>query len=125
MRLHGLGKSWNRVDSERLMHKLTLDGYLGEIHVASKDGIVNTYVKTGPKADLLIQGKAKVCLFFMLPNPTRSPNMKKKQSVSTYFIKGLSFFTVTKAVIKKINKCLFSFYSDSKFIFRIRVTYTF
>ncbi|XP_014293099.1 recQ-like DNA helicase Blm isoform X2 [Halyomorpha halys] len=57
LRLHGVGKSWNRVDSESLIHKLTLDGYLGEIHVASKDGIVNSYVKVGPRADLLLQGR--------------------------------------------------------------------
>lgn len=58
--LHGLGKLWPRTDSERLIHKLTLEGYLGEIHVGSRDGIVNTYIKTGPKADLLLQNKAKI-----------------------------------------------------------------
>jgi bloom syndrome protein len=58
--LYGVGKSWPRGDVERLLHKLTLECFLAEIHVASKDGIVNTYTKIGPRASQLLNGTAKV-----------------------------------------------------------------
>lgn len=60
LKLHGMGATWTRTDSERLIHKLTLEGYLAEIHITSKESITNTYVKTGPKAHLLLENKDKV-----------------------------------------------------------------
>lgn len=60
--MFGVGKSWSRTDAERLIHQLTMDGYLHEIHVASyvADGIVNAYIKIGRNAQLLLSGKSKV-----------------------------------------------------------------
>lgn len=61
--IHGLGKSWTKTDSERLVHKLILEGYLAEICVPSRDGIVNTYIKSGPKIELLLNNKVKVLIY--------------------------------------------------------------
>ncbi|XP_026682912.1 Bloom syndrome protein homolog [Diaphorina citri] len=43
--LHGKGKSWDRVDIERLIHKLTLEGYLVDELVTNQLEIVNAYIK--------------------------------------------------------------------------------
>lgn len=58
--LYGRGKSWNRFDAERLMHKLVLEGYLREEMIASKVDIINAYVRVGSEADKLLQGSVKV-----------------------------------------------------------------
>ncbi|XP_065214014.1 uncharacterized protein LOC135841119 isoform X2 [Planococcus citri] len=58
--LYGRGKSWNRVDIDRLLHQLILDGYLQEKMVPNREEIILSYVKLGPKADHLLAGKVKV-----------------------------------------------------------------
>lgn len=59
--MHGRGKSWDRVDVDRLVHQLTLDGYLQEKMVPTKqEGIVVSYIKLGPKANELLRGGIKV-----------------------------------------------------------------
>lgn len=61
-KIHGMLKSWHRGDIERMLHKLTLDGFLDELHLPSRDGIVNTYIKIGPRGQQLISGNEKVTL---------------------------------------------------------------
>lgn len=64
--LHGRGKNWNRIDIERLLHQLTLDGYLQEKMVPNREEIILSYIKLGPKADhLLRSGTAKVSASFL------------------------------------------------------------
>lgn len=58
--LHGRGKHWDRLDAERLMHKLVLEGYLKEEMVASKLDIINAFVRVGSQAEKLLQGSIKV-----------------------------------------------------------------
>lgn len=60
--LHGRGKHWNRIDIERLIHQLTLDGYLQEEMVPNRAEIILSYIKLGPKANDLLLGKVKVSL---------------------------------------------------------------
>ena len=64
--LHGRGKSWNRVDIDRLLHQLTLDGYLQEKMVPNREEIILSYIKLGPKADDLLSGKVKVRLLLYI-----------------------------------------------------------
>ncbi|XP_050439513.1 recQ-like DNA helicase Blm isoform X2 [Adelges cooleyi] len=54
--LFGCGKHWERQDIERLMHKLTLEGYLREEMIASKANIINSYIRVGYEADRLVNG---------------------------------------------------------------------
>ena len=49
-----MGKSWNRTDCERLLHKLVLEGYLTEELVVNKEDIALAYARPGPKADEFI-----------------------------------------------------------------------
>lgn len=43
--VHSKLKTWDRVDIERLIHKLTLEGYLIEELVTNQMDIVNAYLK--------------------------------------------------------------------------------
>ncbi|XP_018016782.1 uncharacterized protein LOC108673454 [Hyalella azteca] len=52
--LHGLGKSWQRNDCERLLHRLVLLGYLREELVVTRDDIANAYLRLGPKAQAFL-----------------------------------------------------------------------
>jgi len=65
LKLHGHGKSWERFDAERLMHKLVLEGYLREEMVASKVDIINAFVRVGPEAEKLLRGSVKVIIVFI------------------------------------------------------------
>lgn len=58
--LYGRGKSWERLDIERLIHQLIFEGYLFEKMTATRDNIVVAYVKVGPKAFELLTGDIKV-----------------------------------------------------------------
>lgn len=58
--IHGRGSKWSRVDVDRLLHQLILEGYLVEKMTAMREDIVNAYVKLGPKANDLLSGNAKV-----------------------------------------------------------------
>ncbi|KAA0194506.1 hypothetical protein HAZT_HAZT005099 [Hyalella azteca] len=59
--LHGLGKSWQRNDCERLLHRLVLLGYLREELVVTRDDIANAYLRLGPKAQAFLADRnAKV-----------------------------------------------------------------
>jgi len=51
---------WDRHNIERLMHKLTLEGYLKEEMVAYKSDIMNAYIRIGPKAEILMSRLTKV-----------------------------------------------------------------
>ena len=63
--LHGVGKSWNRTDCERLIHRLILTGYLKEELIITRDDIANSYLRVGPKAqEFLSNPNAKVCRYF-------------------------------------------------------------
>ncbi|KAI5704649.1 hypothetical protein M8J75_007572 [Diaphorina citri] len=73
--LHGKGKSWDRVDIERLIHKLTLEGYLVDELVTNQLEIVNAYIKIGPKAHLLLNNTSGIKIMF--------PFGDKKPRVST------------------------------------------
>ncbi|CAH0381815.1 unnamed protein product [Bemisia tabaci] len=58
--LHGEGHHWSRVDVERLMNKLLVEGYLQEELFGAGEEIVQSYLKLGPKADELINGQDKI-----------------------------------------------------------------
>ena len=58
--IYGRGKSWNKVDIERLLHKLVIDDYLKE-DLYIKNEIACAYLKIGTKADEFMRSKnAKV-----------------------------------------------------------------
>ena len=48
--LHGMGKSWDRNDCGRLLHRLVLTGHLKEELIITRDDIANSYLRIGPKA---------------------------------------------------------------------------
>lgn len=58
--MFGRGLNWDRLDVERLIHKLILEGYLREEMIASKSDIMNAYIRIGPKAESLFNGLSKV-----------------------------------------------------------------
>uniref|UniRef100_A0A8D8WUX2 RecQ-like DNA helicase BLM n=2 Tax=Cacopsylla melanoneura TaxID=428564 RepID=A0A8D8WUX2_9HEMI len=61
---HSKLKSWDRGDIERLIHKLTLEGYLIEELVTNQMDIVNAYIKIGPKASLLLNNSSGMKIMF-------------------------------------------------------------
>ncbi|KAL1458129.1 hypothetical protein WDU94_008300 [Cyamophila willieti] len=61
---HSKLKSWDRGDIERLIHKLTLEGYLIEELVTNQMDIVNAYIKVGPKASLLLNNSSGMKIMF-------------------------------------------------------------
>ncbi|XP_063216247.1 recQ-like DNA helicase BLM isoform X3 [Bacillus rossius redtenbacheri] len=58
--LHGRGKDWLRADVERLLRKLTIEGFLREDMIVTRDDIAIAYVKVGAKARELLSGRAKI-----------------------------------------------------------------
>jgi hypothetical protein len=60
--LHGRGKTWVRSDIERLLRKLTIEEFLMEDLVVTRDDITCAYIKIGAKGEDLISGKYKVQL---------------------------------------------------------------
>lgn len=63
MSIHGLCRDWQRVDVVRLVHKLVMENYLQEYLVTTRDDIVNSYIKIGPKANAMLMQKTKVSNF--------------------------------------------------------------
>jgi len=58
--VYGRGKTWARSDIERLLHKLTIDEFLMEDLVVTRDDITCAYIKVGAKGEDLISGRYKV-----------------------------------------------------------------
>ncbi|XP_076043264.1 Bloom syndrome helicase isoform X2 [Oratosquilla oratoria] len=58
--LHGVGKTWSRTDSERLMRKLVLEGYLKEDLIVNQNEIALAYVRVGHMAQELLSKDKKV-----------------------------------------------------------------
>jgi bloom syndrome protein len=58
--LYGRGKTWVRNDIERLLHKLTIEEFLMEDLVITRDDITCAYIKVGAKGEDLISGRCKV-----------------------------------------------------------------
>lgn len=61
--LYGRGKTWARSDIERLLHKLTIDEFLMEDLVVTREDITCAYIKVGAKGEDLICGRYKVQYF--------------------------------------------------------------
>jgi len=59
--LYGRGKAWARSDIERLLHKLTIDEFLMEDLVVTRDDITCAYIKVGAKGEDLISGNTRLC----------------------------------------------------------------
>ncbi|KAJ9574593.1 hypothetical protein L9F63_008220, partial [Diploptera punctata] len=57
--LFGKGKTWTRGDIERLLRKLTIEEYLMEDLVVTRDDIACAYIKVGQKAKDLMTGHCK------------------------------------------------------------------
>ncbi|XKL68718.1 hypothetical protein PGB90_006487 [Kerria lacca] len=74
--LYGRGKSWERLDIERLIHQLIFEGYLFEKMTATRDNIVVAYVKVGPKAFELLTGDIKI-MVPMLETSAVKANIKE------------------------------------------------
>ncbi|RZF42700.1 hypothetical protein LSTR_LSTR001495 [Laodelphax striatellus] len=49
--IHNMLSSWNKMELDRLIHKLVLEGYLEDFLVATRDEIINSYIRLGRKAD--------------------------------------------------------------------------
>ena len=62
--LYGRGKTWVRGDIERLLRKLTIEEYLMEDLVVTRDDITCAYIKVGSKAKDLFSAQCKVCMGF-------------------------------------------------------------
>ena len=63
--MHGRGKAWQRNDVERLMRLMVMSHYLDEELFINRDEVAVAYLRIGPKAEDLFNGKAKVsCQFY-------------------------------------------------------------
>lgn len=80
--LFGKGKSWVRSDIERLLHKLTIEEYLIEDLVVTRDDITCAYIKVGQKAKDLFSGHCKI-MFPMRGSATKSLDVNTRASSST------------------------------------------
>lgn len=58
--LYGRGKAWVRNDIERVMRKLTIEEFLMEDLVVTREDITCAYIKVGAKGEDLISGRYKV-----------------------------------------------------------------
>ncbi|XP_039292591.1 Bloom syndrome protein homolog [Nilaparvata lugens] len=52
--IHNMLSSWNKMELDRLIHKLVLEGYLEDFLVATRDEIINSYIRLGRKAEAFI-----------------------------------------------------------------------
>ncbi|XP_069695186.1 recQ-like DNA helicase Blm isoform X2 [Periplaneta americana] len=75
--LYGRGKSWVRIDIERLLHKLTIEEYLMEDLVVTRDDITCAYLKVGPKSNALLSGRCKIMF------PMRGSTSNNQQTNAT------------------------------------------
>ncbi|XP_023724702.1 Bloom syndrome protein homolog isoform X2 [Cryptotermes secundus] len=75
--LYGRGKTWVRSDIERLLRKLTIEEFLMEDLVVTKDDITCAYIKVGTKGEDLISGRYKIMF------PMRGSTSKKLDINST------------------------------------------
>ncbi|XP_012280002.1 Bloom syndrome protein homolog [Orussus abietinus] len=85
--LYGRGKSWNRGDIERLIHKLVIDDYLKEDMYINNE-IACAYLKIGNKVKELMMDKNKKVIF-----PIRSS-------------KSTTVVTTVSSVAQPVNKVL-------------------
>ncbi|XP_025411035.1 Bloom syndrome protein homolog isoform X1 [Sipha flava] len=90
--LHGRGKHWDRLDAERLMHKLVLEGYIKEEMVASKLDIINAFVRVGSQGEKLLQGSIKLKLALTSKNKLNIETISKNH------------FTMVNPVLKEIQE---------------------
>lgn len=60
LNVFGCGIHWDKHNIDRLIHKLTLEGYLKEEMISSKSDIMNAYIRIGPEAGKLLTGLVKV-----------------------------------------------------------------
>nr|CAD7576275.1 unnamed protein product [Timema californicum] len=81
--LHGRGKNWLRGDVERLVRKLTIEEYLREDLVVTRDDIAIAYVKAGPKTRDLLAGKVKVMFPMRGKSATNQDTNASKPSLSS------------------------------------------
>nr|CAD7429313.1 unnamed protein product [Timema monikensis] len=81
--LHGRGKNWLRGDVERLVRKLTIEEYLREDLVVTRDDIAIAYVKAGPKTRDLLAGQVKVMFPMRGKSATNQDANTSKPSLSS------------------------------------------
>nr|CAD7437741.1 unnamed protein product [Timema bartmani] len=81
--LHGRGKNWLRGDVERLVRKLTIEEYLREDLVVTRDDIAIAYVKAGPKTRELLAGQVKVMFPMRGKSATNQDANTSKPSLSS------------------------------------------
>lgn len=56
--LHGMGKSWARLDVERLFRRLIMDEYLKERLMVKEEGITFAYLNAGRRAEELLKSSS-------------------------------------------------------------------
>lgn len=54
--IHGKGKTWNKSDIERMMHKMVIDGLIEEEMMIFNE-IACAYIRIGPKANEFMTSK--------------------------------------------------------------------
>lgn len=60
LQLCGMGKSWQRLDAERLMRKLIMEEFLKERIMVKDEGVTCAYIKLGRRGEELLKGNVKV-----------------------------------------------------------------
>ncbi|KAL0279324.1 UNVERIFIED_CONTAM: hypothetical protein PYX00_000916 [Menopon gallinae] len=93
--LYGMGKTWIRLDIERLFRKLIMDEYLKEHLMVKDEGITFAYLKVGRRAEELLGGSVKIQF------DVRKANVKKSGSTASMSSKT----TVNPAVLEIQENC--------------------
>ncbi|PSN41142.1 hypothetical protein C0J52_05200 [Blattella germanica] len=79
--VYGRGKKWARADVERLLRKLTIEEFLMEELIVTRDDITCAYIKIGMRGDDLIAGKHKI-KFPMRGSTSKNQDVSSSKSSS-------------------------------------------
>lgn len=77
---YGLGKSWLRLDIERLFRKLIMEEFLKERLMVKEEGITLAYLKVGERGNQLLKGDIKI-IFHIKKSKGKSESGVSRQIV--------------------------------------------
>lgn len=93
--LYGMGKSWARLDVERLIRKLIMEEYLKEHLMVKDEGITFAYLKPGRRAGELLAGSVSIRFDIC------KANVKKAGSAASATLKA----TANPAILEIQENC--------------------
>ena len=93
--LCGMGKSWQRLDAERLIRKLIMEEFLKERIMVKDEGMTCAYLKCGRRGDELLKGNVKI-MFDIKKSKKSTPGAGTSKTTKT---------SVDPAILEIQEKC--------------------